>query len=187
MTSSAVTKYPLPMRVLHWAMAILIALELVAGLLMVHRYDQTAAVVGDLYPVHKSVGLLILLLVVWRMVVRWRSAVPQLPASLQNWEKISAHIGHGLLYLLIIVVPILGYSMSSTFTQSDGVTFFGLPVPELLPKNDAQFEVFQLLHRVGAYVLLGVVVVHVLAVLKHRFFDRNHAGANDSDVLSRML
>lgn len=180
-------KYPLIMRVLHWVMAILIALELVAGLLMVHLYDQTAAVVGDLYPWHKSVGLLILLFILWRMVVRSRSTVPALPDSLQNWEKVSAHVGHGLLYLLILVVPIMGYCMSSTYTMSDGVTFFGLPVPELLPKNDAQFAVFQLLHRIGAYVLLGVVVVHVLAVLKHRFLDRNHAGANDSDVLSRML
>ena len=175
------------MRVLHWVMAILIVGELTAGLLMVHMYDEVAPIVGDLYPWHKSFGLLILLLILGRMVVRWRSTVPAFPESLQNWEKVSAHIGHVLLYILILVVPIMGYCMSSTYTMSDGVTFFGLPVPELLPKNDAQFEVFQLLHRIGAYVLLAVIVVHVLAVVKHRFFDRSHAGDNDSDVLSRML
>lgn len=58
---------------------------------------------------------------------------------------------------------------------------FGVLV--LLPKNDARFEVFQLLHRWLAWALLALVVMHVAGALKHRFFD----GDPDSDVLRRML
>ena len=56
-------------------------------------------------------------------------------------------------------------------------------VPELLPKNDHWFEAFQWLHRTLAYTLLVLVVLHILAALKHRFFDSNR----ENDVLRRML
>jgi len=81
------------------------------------------------------------------------------------------------------VVPLMGYSMSSTFTMSDGVFFFGTNLPELLPKNDAWFVVFQWLHKVLAYTLLVLVTLHVIGALKHRFLDRDAR----NDVLPRML
>ena len=55
-------------------------------------------------------------------------------------------------------------------------------MPEILPKNDARFEVFQALHKYLAYTLLGLVVIHVLGALKHRFLDKDRR----NDVLSRM-
>src|SRR6267154_1605500 len=57
---------------------------------------------------------------------------------------------------------VYGYAMSSSYTQSDGVFFFGFNLPELLPKNDARFEVFQFLHRALAYSLLGFVALHAV-------------------------
>jgi cytochrome b561 len=62
------------------------------------------------------------------------------------------------------------------------VFFFGVNLPELLPKNDAQFAVFQALHRYLAYTLLALVVLHVLGALKHRFLETDRS----NDVLSRM-
>jgi cytochrome b561 len=110
--------------------------------------------------------------------------VPDAPASLAAWERTLSKLAHRAMYVLLIVVPLMGYSMSSTFTQSDGVPFFFFgQVPELLPKNDHWFEVFQLLHRLFAYALLALIVLHVAGALKHRFLDRNA----DADVLRRML
>ena len=77
----------------------------------------------------------------------------------------------------------MGYSMSSTFTMSDGVFFFGVNLPELLPKNDDWFVVFQLLHKVFAYTLLALIVLHIAGALKHRFYDKDPR----NDVLRRML
>jgi cytochrome b561 len=94
----------------------------------------------------------------------------------------AAKFGHGALYTLMVVVPCMGYSMSSSYTQSDGVYFFGVNLPELLPKNDARFEVFQALHKYLAYTLASVIVIHVIGALKHRFFDKDPR----NDVLSRM-
>ena len=63
-----------------------------------------------------------------------------------------------------------------------GVFFFGVNLPEVLPKNDARFAVFQVLQRYLAYTLLVLIVLHVAGALKHRFVDEDRA----NDVLSRM-
>lgn len=175
-------RYPLPMRVLHWLMAAIIIALLVAGIIMVRLDDQVPAKFQVLFPWHKSFGLLAFILVVIRLWVRARSRVPALPEGISGWERKAVRAGSFLFYALMIFVPCMGYALSSTYTQSDGEFFFGVNLPELLPKNDAQYEVFWLLHRIGAFVLLGLLVLHILGALKHRFGDRSRA----NDVLSRM-
>lgn len=178
------SKYPASMRVLHWLRAAVVIGTVAAGLTMVNLPDDLPAKFELLYPNHKQFGLLALLLVIAQLLLRARSSVPQLPQSLAPWEKSLSTFTHRAMYVLLILVPLMGYSMSSTFTQSDGVPFFFIAhVPELLPKNDRWFEVFQLLHRVFAYTLLALVVLHVAGALKHRFVDRDA----QTDVLRRML
>lgn len=177
-------KYPASMRVLHWLRAAVVLGTLTVGLVMVNLPDELPAKFELLYPNHKQFGLLALLLALAQLLVRARSRVPELPASLKPWERAVSKFAHRALYVLLIVVPLMGYSMSSTFTQSDGVPFFFFGhVPELLPKNDRWFEVFQLLHRIFAYSLLALLVLHVVGALKHRFLDKDA----QSDVLRRML
>jgi cytochrome b561 len=175
-------RYPLSMRVLHWLMAAIIIVLLVAGITMVRLDDQVPAKFQVLFPWHKSFGLLAFILLVIRLWVRARNRVPALPEGISGWERKAVRAGSFLFYALMIFVPCMGYALSSTYTQSDGEFFFGVNLPELLPKNDAQYEVFWLLHRIGAFVLLGLLVLHILGALKHRFLDRNRA----NDVLSRM-
>ncbi len=176
-------KYPMPIRLLHWTMALIIAGLLWAGLTMVSMNDAVPAKFEHFYPWHKSFGMLILMLVLVRLAIRARATLPALPQGLAAWEIQTAKAAHRLLYALMILVPLAGYSMSSSYTQSDGVYFFGVNLPELLPKNDDRFKVFQGIHKVLAFVLLGVVVLHALGALKHRFLDRDRS----KDVLSRMV
>ncbi|HLZ97354.1 MAG TPA: cytochrome b [Steroidobacteraceae bacterium] len=175
-------KYPLSMRILHWTMAVIILGMVWAGWTMVSMDDHVPAKFDVFYPWHKSFGMLILILVLLRFANRARAAIPALPTGLAPWEARTAKIAHIALYTLMIAVPCMGYAMSSSYTQSDGVFFFGFNLPELLPKNDARFEVFQLLHRYLAYTLLGVITLHTVGALKHRFFDKDRS----NDVLSRM-
>lgn len=184
--SSTAQKYPLSMRILHWLRAAVILGTLLVGLLMVNLPDDLTLKFESLYPNHKQFGVLALLLVIIQAVlrIRFRARLPADAAGLQPWEHKVSHLTHKALYVLMIIVPLMGYSMSSTFTQSDGVPFFFFGhLPELLPKNDRWFEGFQLLHRVLAYTLLGLIALHIAGAVKHRFFDKDpHA-----DVLKRML
>ena len=177
-------RYPRRVRWLHWLMAGIILGMLAVGFTMVHLIDDKVPIkFAWLYPYHKSFGMLVLILVLIRLAVRRSARLPGLPQSLSLWERRLAKAAHVALYTLMILVPLMGYSLSSSFTQSDGVYFFGVNLPELLPKNDARFAVFDRLHAILAYTLLALIVLHVLGALKHRFLDRDR----DGDVLSRML
>lgn len=177
-----IDRYPAVLRGLHWARAVLILGMICAGWTMTRMPDEAVAKFGDFYPLHTSFGLLALLVVLVQLAIRARTRLPYPPAALPRHEAVLAKGVHHAMYVLLVLVPVMGYSMSSSFTQSDGVTFFGIPVPELLGKDDRWFAVFQWLHRVLAYTLLGLIVLHVGGALKHRFLDRDRR----ADVLPRM-
>lgn len=176
-------KYPLAIRLLHWTMAAIIICMISLGLFMVSLKDSVPMKFDTLYPYHKSFGMLILGLVVIRLMIRRWSGVPSPLMSLSRWEIIASKLAHWMLYLLMIIVPLMGYCMSSSYTQSDGVFFFGTMLPELLPKNDVYYEIFRSAHKVLAFTLAGLIALHVLGVLKHWFFERKEARA----LLSRMF
>lgn len=178
-----VERYPLALRLLHWIRALIILGLIAVGFTMTHLMSDAAFGVFDPYPWHKSFGLLAFMLVLAQLAIRSVSRLPQAPQSMPRHEVMLSKLVHRGMYILLIIVPLMGYSMSSTFTQSDGVTFFGIPVPELIGKNDQWFAVFQWLHRWLAYTLLVLIFLHVAGALKHRFFDRDRR----NDVLPRML
>lgn len=177
-------RYPAAMRWLHWLRAVVVLGTLTIGVTMVNMPDELPVKFEVLYPNHKQFGILAFLLVAVALVVRVGAQVPKPPAALAAWEHTLSKVVHCAMLFLLVAVPLMGYMMSSTFTQSDGVPFFFFGhLPELLPKNDQWFERFQLLHRILAYTLLGLLVLHIAGVLKHRFLDKDA----QADVLKRML
>lgn len=184
---SVTDKYPLSMRLLHWARAVIILGLIWSGWYMTGLPETTPMETFDLfYPNHKQFGVLVWLLALVHLTIRYRNrhTIPQTPQGLAGWEKLLSHTVHRLIMALTILVPLLGYAMSSSFTQSDGVPFFFFgELPELLPKNDDAFEVFAMLHEYSAYLLLGLIVLHVAGAIKHRLLDKG----GETDVLQRML
>lgn len=178
-----VQRYPLSLRILHWIRAVLILGLIALGYVMTSMPEDATITYTLLYPTHKQFGVLVFLIALVQLAIRSRSNLPALPPGLARWEVVLSKTVHHAMLVLIVVVPLMGYAMSSSFTQSDGVPFFFTELPELLPKNDKAFEVFDALHKWLAYTLLVLVVLHVAGVLKHRFFDKG----GDTDVLPRML
>lgn len=176
-------KYPLILRLVHWARALIVLSALTIGTTMTWVADEQPVKFEVLYPWHKQLGVLALLFALTQLVLRCFFKAPPLPAALKPWERIAAKAGHVGLQVLMVVVPVMGYCMSSSFEFSDGVPFFGTMLPELLPKSEVWFERFQLLHKVLGYTLLALVVSHIAGALKHRLFDRDP----EADVLRRML
>ncbi len=179
-------KYPLSIRCLHWLRALLILGLIATGWYMTRLPESDMATASFLYPNHKQFGVLVWLLAVVHLTLRWqyKKRLPTAPSGLTAWEKILSHAIHWLLIVLTLLVPLLGYSLSSSFTQSDGIPFFFIEqLPQLLPKNDAAFAVFQMLHRYGAYLMLACIALHVAGALKHRLLDKG----KETDVLQRML
>jgi cytochrome b561 len=180
-------KYPVGLRILHWVRAVLILGLIWSGWTMTGLPEDTPMETFDFfYHNHKQFGVLVWLLAIVHLVIRWRlrTVLPQTPEGLRPWEKTLSHVVHRLIMLLTILIPLFGYSMSSSFTQSDGVPFFFVgELPELLPKNDDAFEVFAALHEYSAYALLALVILHAAGAVKHRLADKG----GETDVLPRML
>lgn len=178
-----VARYPLSLRVLHWTRAVLVIGMVSAGWLMTSLGDAAPLKYGTLYPTHKSFGLLVFGIVVVQIVIRLSTKLPPPAAVISSWEGRLSKLVHAAMYMLLVAVPLMGYAMSSSYSHGDGVTFFGIPVAELLPKDDARFAVFQSLHKIMAYTLLAMIGLHVAGVVKHRYLDEQPR----SDVLPRML
>ena len=175
-------KYPVIMRILHWAIAVQILGLLALGTFMTPFDLDNPEYSNNLYFWHKSFGLLVLFLMLVRVLVRWRAELPPLPPGLPGHEVLASKIAHKLLYVLAIAIPVLGYVQSSAYEYSSGVHFFVVDLPELVTDSKQTFELSNMLHRVLGYCLLAVIALHVGGALKHRWFD-----AKENDVLDRML
>ncbi|TDU00655.1 MULTISPECIES: cytochrome b [Azorhizobium] len=171
-------RWSLPLRLLHWAMAALILGLLVLGWVMTHvRTDLGTTFAWYLW--HKSFGFAVLVLVAARIATRLLSPAPR-EAMPPGWQRRAAHLAHGLLYLLMVAVPVAGWMMASASPLHLPTRPFNLfTLPDLVAPNAALFRQLELVHATLAYSLLGLVVLHVAAALKHRFLDRD-------GVLARM-
>src|SRR5437868_11460438 len=88
---------------LHWLIALLIFTQFALGwLAATWRLSPTKL---DLFVWHKSIGMLVLTLVVLRLVWRLATPAPPLPAGMPAWERAAAHTSHGLLYLVMLGMP----------------------------------------------------------------------------------
>ena len=170
-------RYSAPARALHW----LIAIGVVAALCIELTFDDLPLSPHKIRLInyHKWVGLTVLFL--WFARVAWRIGhrPPALPATMSTFQQRAAHGIHGLLYLLLVAVPIAGWFLSSA--RGFPLTYLGLvPLPDLTAKDRAAAELLHNVHAVLAWSLLALAAAHAVAALKHHFVDRD-------DVLRRML
>lgn len=177
----ATTKYTLLMRLLHWLIAIGILGMIGLGWYM-HGLPDEHPDKYTLYNLHKSVGVTLLGLIVIRLLARFSSPIPELPPALRWWEKLLTKLTHFLMYILMLAVPVSGYLMSDF--AGFPVEWFGLgEIPGFVPDSMDNSEYAEEVHEILPYILLGLVGLHVLGSLKHRFLDKN----KDTDVLKRMI
>ena len=126
----------------------------------------------EVFNLHKSIGVTILTVTVLRIVWRRISPPPPLPDSMRTWERLAAHSGHAVLYLLLVVMPVAGI-LHSWFLNYP-ITIFGLfSLPSPVPANRDAAEIFGAVHGIGANVLLVTFALHVAAALKHHFVTKD--------------
>jgi len=164
-----VMRYSTPAIVLHWLVALLIFVAFPLGLYMADL--QLSPNKLRLFSYHKWIGITVLMLVALRVVWRLTHTPPPLPESVVGWQRRASAIVHGLLYILILAIPLSGWLMSSA--EGFPVVWFGvLPLPDLIGKDKALGELLADVHETLNYTLLVLVVLHVAAALKHHFIER---------------
>jgi len=171
------THYTAVAKLLHWVIAALIVTQFTLGWLAddlpigLHKLALLAR--------HKSFGMTILMLAVLRVVWRFTNRPPPLPPGMTLVERVLAKGTHIAFYVLLFAMPVTGWMMSSAKNYS--VSWFGLFTwPNLISQSDDAFVFLQSTHEILSWALLSIVALHILAALKHHFW-------NKDDVLVRML
>src|SRR4051794_25655560 len=146
--------YGIPVRLLHWLMALLLVLQVPAGIVMSYRgnvLNLWNAVTDFLYSAHKSIGFALLILLLLGGLVRLTAGAPPPEPSLAAWQRQVAAANHAGLYLLLLVVPMLGWLGVSLFPALE---VFGLAsLPRLAAPDHAMSETVFTLHRLTAFLL----------------------------------
>jgi cytochrome b561 len=173
--------YGIPARLLHWLMALLLTAQIPAGIVMSYRgnvLNLWNAVTDFLYSAHKSIGFVLLILLLLRVLVRLTAGAPPPEPSLSPWQRRIAAANHAGLYVFLLVVPMLGWLGASLFPALE---VFGLvSLPSISPPDRAASDTVFTLHRLTAFLLVALIALHVAAALHHHFIRRD-------GVLRRML
>lgn len=165
------TGYSTPSRLFHWGMALLILLTIPAGLLMVQS-EISRGLRDALFLYHKNVGVLLLILVLARLVWRWRAPAPPPLTGLPALQKRIALLTHGLIYALLIVVPLAGYvRVRAGGFPIEVLNALGLPT--LVPRSDALAAVAKSVHYYSGLAISALIALHIAAALYHGFVRRD--------------
>jgi cytochrome b561 len=127
--------------------------------------------------VHADIGYLVLLLTVLRLLWRGINPTPALPSDTPAWQRITARVSHGALYVVTILVAMLGWAHSGAH-KPDYSSFFGLfHVPQFTSPDKAVADTYEDRHILFAYVLLALIVLHIVAAAFHHFVRRDRIAA----------
>lgn len=170
-------RYGATAQLAHWLTALLLVGVFTLGFYMVDLKLSPTKL--KLFAYHKWIGISIFVLMLLRLAWRWRHSPPPLPATMPGWAQRIAEITHRLLYLLVLLVPLSGWLMSSA-KGFQTVLFGVLPIPDLLAKDAALGAALEPTHWMLNKMLLGAAALHIAAALKHAIVDRD-------GVLQRML
>jgi len=175
---------------LHWLMAAIMLANIVIGVTFPEAGPGVKYAPKPLLPLHISLGLSALVLVVGRIAWRLTHRPPADAPTMARWEVIAAHLGHLALYALMVAIPFSGWLVLSAHkVQKNQLTIFGVipwphfPIFPSLPEPvvDRWHNGLVVFHALCATWLLPILlVIHVTAVIKHHLLDRD-------PVLKRML
>jgi len=121
---------------------------------------------------HKSFGLLVAALWLIRLLWRLFDRLPEPEATFTAWEHRLAKAMHQLFYVLIFLLLLAGYMISTA--EDAGVDFFGLfEVPAILPAFEGQADVAGWVHWVLGWLIMVCTLLHTVAALRHHFINRD--------------
>jgi cytochrome b561 len=161
----------------HWLIALLVIGMIIVGFSMGSIEDTSLKSI--VYNVHKSTGLTVLVLMVLRLLWRLINPTPQLPATTLVWQKIAARTSHFLLYLVLIIMPLSGWIMSTAAGHPPNFWWIAKINCPWVPLSKPLASFFSEVHTALAFTIATLVVIHFCGAMKHFLIDRDH-------VLQRM-
>ena len=169
--------YSTTARVLHWATAALVLILLPLGVVIANRWGGPLQ--DFLYNLHRSIGAVIIPLVILRLGYRITHAPIPLPADVPPLQQAVARATHWALYGLLIVQPFVGWVATSAYPAP--IVVFGLfQLPPIWPEDRPLSDRLFVVHALIAAAIACLATLHIGAALYHHFVRRD-------GVLMRMI
>ena len=164
-------KYTFTARLLHWAVAFLVFAMIAVGLLMVQE-GWSRSVQNTLFIAHKNTGVIVGILVIIRIAYRVVTPPPPLPETIPTWQRRASAWTHGMLYTLIVLMPLSGYiRVRAGGFPIEMLDRFGIGT--LLPKSEVLANTAKTVHYAGVWALVALIALHVGAALQHALIKRD--------------
>ncbi|MGP2490523.1 cytochrome b [Mesorhizobium sp. PUT5] len=162
MTSNSF-RYSKSMIVIHWLTALLVLGAWLTA-------EGGRKVIENPPLLHFTLGLAVLVLIVPRLILRLSGAAPDTSAQ-HGWLATAAKTGHGLLYLLLIGLPITGWYAASRMGVT--VSFLGLQLPALTAPVQGPPGLIADLHENAGTFILILAGLHALMAIWHQLVLRD--------------
>ncbi len=175
------TRYTKVAITLHWLIAALIIGQLIGGKVMMAL--DGSALKFELFQLHKSFGIIILLLSVARLIWRLTHKAPPLPDHMPSHERLAAKISHIGFYGLMIGIPMAGWAMVSAAPVTITTKIFKVikwPDLPFIERSEGLHKFFENAHEMMSTLIIVLLIIHIGAALKHHFKDKD-------DVMTRMV
>jgi cytochrome b561 len=169
--------YTLTARVLHWLTAALVVIMIPVGVAMANA--DFGAWQDTLYDLHRSVGALLLPLVLVRVLWRLIHPAPPLPRDIPAVQRFAAHATHWALYALLLGQAVVGWIATSAY-RAPIMVFWLFELPPIWREDRAFSEMMFTVHRFVGIAIALLVCAHIAAALYHHFIRRD-------GVLMRMV
>ena len=172
MTDNTIQKYNRIQVILHWLIAVIVLTMIGLGLYMVELPRQSELPPGEesvrafYFLLHKSLGITVAGLILIRIIWRLTHKVPPLPDTVNKWQQKAAGAIHGLLYTIMIAMPLSGY-LQSMYSSYD-TKLWGLVLPRIVESDKQMRGVFSEVHELLAFIFIALISIHIAAAIKHR-------------------
>ena len=161
--------YSFKIRIIHWLTALLIITLLILGFWMTNRsaanlWDELT---NTLYAWHKLIGFLVLLITGLRVLVKLNSKRPPYPIGLALWQIQLAQSVQIAMYLLLVLIPLLGWAGVTAYPALITVGGYHLPGLPGIPKDQSLAKQFFEIHGYLVIALIALISLHLIAGLSH--------------------
>jgi cytochrome b561 len=175
--AAAVPAYTVTARIFHWVTASLVLFMLPLGLVIAN--DWGGPLQDQLYDLHRSIGALIIPIILVRVVYRWGHPPLPLPDDIPAIQQLAANATHWALYALVILQPFVGWIGTSAYRAP--IVVFGLfELPPIWPEDRAFSDRVLFVHGLIALTIAGLLAAHIGAALHHHFVRKDR-------ILARMI
>jgi cytochrome b561 len=163
--------YTTTAKFLHWLIAVFVFVQISLGAWMIGIPKAPPGIRAYWFNVHKSIGITLGLVILVRLLWRLTHRAPPLPPTVPAWQRIAAKTSHAALYVCMVVMPVSGY-LGSSFTKYP-IKYFGYTLPHWGWDAPALKELMSQIHLVTVVIFVTLIAIHITAALKHLFVNRD--------------